>query len=42
VLEGAGNALRLAYSGVTPEQIDEGIGRLADAFRSLSGAPAVA
>ena len=29
------NTLRLAYSGVTPEQIDEGITRLAEAVRSL-------
>jgi DNA-binding transcriptional MocR family regulator len=35
VLEGGENTLRLAYSGVTPEQIDEGIARLAAAFRSL-------
>jgi 2-aminoadipate transaminase len=42
LLEGGENTLRLAYSGVTPGQIDEGIGRLADAFRSLSGAPAAA
>ncbi len=35
LLEGGENTLRLAYSGVTPEQIDEGIGRLAEAFRSL-------
>jgi DNA-binding transcriptional MocR family regulator len=28
--------LRLAYSGVTPEQIDEGVARLASAFRSLA------
>jgi 2-aminoadipate transaminase len=35
LLEGGRNALRLAYSGVTPEQIDEGITRLADAVRSL-------
>jgi DNA-binding transcriptional MocR family regulator len=35
LLEGGGNTLRLAYSGVTPEQIDEGITRLADAVRSL-------
>ena len=33
--EGGENTLRLAYSGVTPEQIDEGITRLADAARSL-------
>lgn len=32
---GAPNTLRLAYSGVTPEQIDEGITKLADALKSL-------
>jgi 2-aminoadipate transaminase len=42
LLEGGENTLRLAYSGVTPGQIDEGVGRLADAYRSLSGAPAPA
>ena len=31
VIEGGENTLRLAYSGVTPEQIDEGVSRLADA-----------
>ena len=35
LLEGGDNSLRLAYSGVTPEQIDEGVTRLADAVRSL-------
>ncbi len=35
LLEGGENTLRLAYSGVTPEQIDEGVARLAEAFRSL-------
>ena len=35
LLEGGHNTLRLAYSGVTPEQIDEGITRLAEALRSL-------
>jgi 2-aminoadipate transaminase len=35
VLEGGENTLRLAYSGVTPEQIDEGVQRLAAAYRSL-------
>src|SRR4051795_7496923 len=39
LLEGGSNTLRLAYSGVTPDQIDEGITRLADAMRSL-GVPA--
>jgi DNA-binding transcriptional MocR family regulator len=40
LLEGGSNTLRLAYSGVTPEQIDEGITRLADAVRSLGAVPA--
>jgi 2-aminoadipate transaminase len=35
LLEGGKNTLRLAYSGVTPEQIDEGVVRLAEAFQSL-------
>jgi 2-aminoadipate transaminase len=35
LLEGGENTLRLAYSGVTPEQIDVGVARLADAYRSL-------
>jgi DNA-binding transcriptional MocR family regulator len=40
LLEGGENTLRLAYSGVTPEQVDEGIARLADAVRSLGGVTA--
>jgi 2-aminoadipate transaminase len=35
LLEGGENTLRLAYSGVTEKQIDEGITRLAAAYRSL-------
>lgn len=35
LLEGGENAFRLAYSGVSVEQITEGVGRLADAYRSL-------
>ena len=35
LLEGGENTLRLAYSGVTADQIDEGVSRLADAVRSL-------
>jgi 2-aminoadipate transaminase len=35
LLEGGENTLRLAYSGVTPEQIDEGISLLAEAYRAL-------
>ena len=33
LLEGGENTLRLAYSGVTPEEIDDGVTRLAEAFR---------
>jgi DNA-binding transcriptional MocR family regulator len=33
LLEGGRNTLRLAYSGVTADQIDEGIKRLAEAYR---------
>ena len=35
LLEGGENTLRLAYSGVTPAQIDEGVSRLAQAARSI-------
>ncbi|HYM55596.1 MAG TPA: PLP-dependent aminotransferase family protein, partial [Solirubrobacteraceae bacterium] len=35
LLDGGENTLRLAYSGVTPEQIDMGVARLAEAYRSL-------
>ncbi len=35
LLEGGENTLRLAYSGVTPEQIEEGVARLASAAVSL-------
>jgi DNA-binding transcriptional MocR family regulator len=35
LLSGGENTLRLAYSGVTPRQIEEGVARLADAYRSL-------
>jgi len=35
LLEGGENTLRLAYSGVTPQEIDEGVARLAEAFRHL-------
>jgi DNA-binding transcriptional MocR family regulator len=38
LLEGGQNTLRLAYSGVTPEQIEEGVTRLAEALRTLQGA----
>jgi 2-aminoadipate transaminase len=35
LLEGGENTLRLAYSGVTADEIDEGISRLGEALRSL-------
>jgi 2-aminoadipate transaminase len=35
LLEGGENTLRIAYSGVTPAQIDEGVSRLAEAVRSV-------
>jgi DNA-binding transcriptional MocR family regulator len=37
VLEGGGSSLRLAYSGVTPEEIEEGVKRLAGAYREVTG-----
>ncbi len=40
LLDGGENTLRLAYSGVTPEEVQEGVTRLAAAVRSLQGAPA--
>jgi DNA-binding transcriptional MocR family regulator len=35
VLEGGESTLRLAYSGVTPDEIVEGVKRLADAYREV-------
>jgi DNA-binding transcriptional MocR family regulator len=34
LLEGGENTMRLAYSGVTADQIDEGVARLAEAYRA--------
>ena len=42
VLEGAESSLRLAYSGVTVEQIEEGVRRLAEAYSSLATPAALA
>ena len=36
LLEGGGSSLRIAYSAVPPEQIEEGIARVAEAYRGLS------
>ena len=40
MLEGGESSLRLAYSGVTPAEIDEGVARLADAYREIAAVPA--
>jgi DNA-binding transcriptional MocR family regulator len=40
VIQGGESSLRLAYSGVNEEQIEAGIGRLAETYRSLAGAAA--
>jgi 2-aminoadipate transaminase len=40
LLEGGDSALRLAYSGVTPDEIRDGVSRLADAYHSVVGAAA--
>jgi len=37
MLEGGEHSLRLAYSGVTPDEIDEGVRRLAEAVRAATG-----
>ena len=37
LLEGGENTLRLAYSGVTPQEIDAGVARLAEAYNALDG-----
>jgi DNA-binding transcriptional MocR family regulator len=36
VLEGGEESLRLAYSGVTPEEIEEGVSRLAEAYSDVT------
>jgi DNA-binding transcriptional MocR family regulator len=40
LLEGGESSLRLAYSAVPPDQIEEGISRVAEAYRALAGAAA--
>jgi 2-aminoadipate transaminase len=35
VLQGGGSSLRLAYSGVTPAEIEVGVARLAEAYREV-------
>ena len=37
VLEGGDSSLRLAYSGVTPEEIEEGVSRLGEVYREIAG-----
>jgi 2-aminoadipate transaminase len=38
LLDGPGSSFRLAYSGVTPEEIEEGVRRLAQAYHEVSAA----
>ena len=38
VLEGARSSLRLAYSGVTPPEIEEGVRRLGESYREIASA----
>jgi DNA-binding transcriptional MocR family regulator len=38
MLDGGADALRLAYSGVSPAQIEDGVARIGEAARSLQGA----
>jgi 2-aminoadipate transaminase len=40
LLEGGDSSFRIAYSGVSPEQIDEAVTRVAESFRELAGARA--
>jgi DNA-binding transcriptional MocR family regulator len=42
VLEGGKSSLRLAYSGVTPKQIEEGVRRLGEAYREVTSGVASA
>jgi 2-aminoadipate transaminase len=40
LIEGGESSLRIAYSAVPPDQIEEGIRRVADAYRELAGVTA--
>ena len=40
LLEGGDSSFRIAYSGVTPDQIETAVSRLAEAYRELAGARA--
>jgi 2-aminoadipate transaminase len=40
LIEGGESSLRIAYSAVPPDQIEEGIARVAEAYRELAGATA--
>jgi 2-aminoadipate transaminase len=40
MLEGGESSFRIAYSGVTPEEIEEGVARLADAYRATTATTA--
>ena len=38
MVDGGGSSFRIAYSGVTPPEIEEGVRRLASAYAEVSGA----
>jgi 2-aminoadipate transaminase len=40
LIEGGDSSLRLAYSAVPPDQIEEGIARVAEAYRELAATAA--
>jgi DNA-binding transcriptional MocR family regulator len=40
LLEGGANTLRLAYSGVTPAEIETGVARLAEAVHAVAATTA--
>jgi 2-aminoadipate transaminase len=40
LIEGGDSSLRMSYSGVSTEEIDEGISRLGEAYKELAGAAA--
>jgi DNA-binding transcriptional MocR family regulator len=42
MLEGGESSLRLAYAGVTTDEIEEGVARLADAYKAVTADAAVA
>ena len=40
LLEGGHHSLRIAYSGVSADEVGEGVSRIAEAYQELAGARA--